>query len=381
MTKRLSIIIVFLITFSATVFAQMPSPSPSLKGYGLSIFKVESGLYPFVQAYIRTFDENLNPLVNLNELNIGLMVKGRVYDVSKRQYVIQSIRNRQEAVRSILVMDTSGTMSGAPFESALSAAARFIDAKRPQDQVAIIALSDNKDGYELVSNFERDPSALGRRLADVVATNKVTRLYDAVAAAMLLSGGVGAGGETTNDASYIASTSIILFSDGKDEGSAITRSDLMTRITSLEIPIPIYSLSYTNTSIEFLKNMQALSKNTFGKFYDIGEAYETMTQTVESIQDIIQNDYVLTFRSYLPVDGEEHKLKIGVEYPARSGKMRYTNSAFESISPPNFKGILEAQERLDQAIPALPDSNPYMKNPYADAIAAEVSKDVENISQ
>ena len=379
MIKKISLIVIFLMTYSTAVSAQ--TPTPSLRGYGLSIFKVESGLYPFVQAYIRTFDQNLNPLVNLNELNIGLMVKGRVYDVSKRQYVIQSIRNRQEAVRSILVMDTSGTMKGTPFESALSAAARFIDAKRPQDQVAIIALSDNKDGYELISNFERDPSALGRRLADVVANNKVTRLYDAVAAAMLLSGGVGAGGETTNDASYIASTSIVLFSDGKDEGSAITRSDLMTRITSLEIPIPIYSLSYTNSDIEQLKNMQALSKNTFGKYYDIGEAYETMTQTVESIQDILQNDYVLTFRAYLPVDGEEHKLKIGIEYPARSGKMRYTNSVFESISPPNLKGILEAQERIDQAIPALPDSNPYMKNPYADSIAEKASVEAGQISQ
>ncbi len=371
MIKKVITSLLFFVLFPTTTFAQLPSPSPNLEGYGLSIFKVESGLYPFVQAYIRTFDENLNPLVNLNELNIGLMVKGKVYDVAKRQYFIESIRHRKEAVRSILVLDTSGTMEGEPFEAALAAALRFIDAKRPQDQVAIIALSDNKEGYELVSNFERDATTLGRRLADVKATNKVTRLYDAIAAAMLLSGGVGAGGETTNDASYIASTSIVIFSDGKDEGSAITRDDLMTRITSLEIPIPIYSLAYTKTEPEYLKNLQALSKNTFGKYYDIGEAYDTMTQTVESIQNILQNDYVLTFRAYLPVDGEDHKLKIGIEYPARSGKIRYTTSQFEAISPPIFKGIVEAQERINQNLKLLPGSDtPYMKNPFADSIGA-----------
>ena len=64
MIKKVITRILLITFFPVIAFAQMPSPSPSLKGYGLSIFKVESGLYPFVQAYIRTFDEDLNPLVN-----------------------------------------------------------------------------------------------------------------------------------------------------------------------------------------------------------------------------------------------------------------------------------------------------------------------------
>ena len=59
------------------------------QGYGLKIFRVESGLYPFVHVYMRTFDQEMNPLVNLNVLNIGVMVEGRAYDPRKKQYVIQ----------------------------------------------------------------------------------------------------------------------------------------------------------------------------------------------------------------------------------------------------------------------------------------------------
>jgi hypothetical protein len=41
---------------------------------------------------MRTFDQEMNPLVNLNVLNIGVMVEGRAYDPRKKQYLIQPLR-------------------------------------------------------------------------------------------------------------------------------------------------------------------------------------------------------------------------------------------------------------------------------------------------
>lgn len=81
-------------------------------GYGLKIYKVNSGLYPYVQVYFRTFDKDQQPLVNLNTMNVGLMVKGKAYDPMKRQYQVNSIRHRQEATRSVLVLDASKSMAG-----------------------------------------------------------------------------------------------------------------------------------------------------------------------------------------------------------------------------------------------------------------------------
>lgn len=354
---------------SKTVNAATVS-SNTLMGYGIKIFRVESGLYPFVQVYLRSFNQDMDPLINLNERNLGLMISGKVYDPSRGQYVVHSVRNREEMIRSIIVIDTSVTMKGAPFEAALQAAARFINNKRQQDQVAIIGLSDNKDGYELVSNFERDAGVLGRRLADLQAVGKKTRLYDGIGYAMQLGAGVGAGGTSTTDADYAASTSIVVFSDGKDEGSAISRNDLMTRITNISVPIPIYSLAYTKIDPEYLKNLQALSKNSFGKYYHIVESYDKMTRSVEDIQYILQSDYVITYRAYLPVDGNEHRLKVGIEYPSGSGKIRYETSTFETLEPPTFQKILQAQQQLDQVLPMLPDANPYLSNPFTSKLPA-----------
>ena len=360
MLSVLTLLTVVLVALPAG--AQLP-PSTSLEGFGLKIFRVESALYPFVQVYFRTFDQNMMPLVNLNELNIGIMVKGRSYDMAKRQYMVQSIRNREEATRTVLVIDCSKTMAGPPFTEALKAMARYIDSKRKQDQVAIIAVNDATPGYDVVSNFERDGAALGRRLGDVKCDGNTTRLFDAIAAAMQMCGMVSQGGTQTSDAEYIVSSSIVVFSDGKDEGSSLSREELNSRITALKIPIPIYSLAYSKVEPTYLKNLEALSKNSFGIYYPLGESLERMQRCVEEIQNILQNDYVVTFRAYLPVDGESHNMKVGLEYPSRSGKMTYQGAEFEAIEPPPVKQILDAQAKVAQILQPLPDGNPYMQNP------------------
>lgn len=336
------------------------------QGYGVKIFRVESALYPFVHVYMRTFDQEMNPLVNLNVLNIGVMVEGRAYDPRKKQYLIQPIRNREEATRTVLALDVNKGMKGANFEAMVRAAARFIDAKRPQDQVALLALDNSSEGYTVLSSFDRDPGILGRRLADLQPRGDKTRLYDGVAAAMQMAASA-VGGDSSSEVEYIVSTSILVLGSGRDDDSAVTRSDLMTRISSLKIPTPIYSLCFTGPGPEGpdQRNLQALSKNSFGKYYAIGGAYDTLTRTVEDIQNTMQSDYVLTFRAYIPVDGGKHNVKVGVEYPTGSGVMYYDASAFEAIEPPTFPRIIEAQQQLDKVIPGLKDEELYLRNPYA----------------
>jgi hypothetical protein len=84
-----------------------------------------------------------------------------------------------------------------------------------------------------------------------------------------------------------------------------------------------------------------------------------MQRVVEEIQNILQSDYVVTFRSYVPVDGEQHSIKVGVEYPSGSGKFSYDSGTFEAIEPPPVPAVKDALEMLNQKIPALPDANPY----------------------
>ncbi|MBM9536613.1 VWA domain-containing protein [Desulfobulbus alkaliphilus] len=365
LTRRARLLLFSVLALGLTLLIAPASTTASTLqgGYGLKIFRVESGLYPFVHVYMRTFDQDMNPLVNLNVLNIGVMVQGRAYDPRKKQYFIQPIRNREEAIRSILVLDTDKKLQGVEFENLVRAAARFIDAKRPQDQIAIVALDSSSEGYTILSNFEREPAALGRRLADLQPRADKIRLYDGVAGAMQLAGGVG-GGSASSTIDYPVSTSIVILATGKDDDSAINRSDLMTRIANLPLPIPIYSLGFTAGNSTGQRNLQALSTNSFGKHYPISATHDTITRSIENIQNIMQSDYVLTFRAYIPVDGGRHNVKIGVEYPTDSGIMYYDSSTFEALEPPTFPQILEAQQKLDAIMPALNNEELYLKNPF-----------------
>lgn len=358
--------------------AQAQPATTNLQGFGLKIFKVESGLYPFVQVYFRSFDQEMRPLVNLNELNIGVMVKGHSYDPAKRQYRLMSVRNREEATRTVIVMDCSkslkdDTLLASPFDQAVLGIGRFITDKRPQDQIAILAVRDTEKGYEIVSNFERDSNALSHRVADMKCDGEKTRLYDTIGAALQMCALASEGGATSADADYIVSNSIIVFSDGKDEGSALSRDDLNGRITKLTIPVPIYSIAYSKSkNLEYFKNLEALSKNSFGVYYPMDKGIERLQKTFMDVQDITQNDYVLTIRSYIPVDGENHNLKIGIEYPSRSGKMIYQSTTFEAVEPPPVKRINELREMMDKTIPAAQGGFPYFdKDPTAPRPADE----------
>lgn len=361
---RPSMILLVATLFGVAVQAQAPGT------YGVKVYRVDSSLYPYVQVFFRTFNEAKQPLVNLNELNIGLMVKGRAYDPMKRQYRVESVRQKQVGTRSVLVLDASKSMIGPPFESALRAAARYVDTKRPQDEVAVLAIRDTKEGYSSVSAFERDPAAIARRLADVQVDGLQTRLYDSIAAAIQLCGASSQGSLTPSIDNYIVSCAVVVFSDGWDEGSALSREELNGRITNMGIPIPIYSLAYSKRSTEHFKNLEALSKNSFGNYYLVGETFDRMQQIVEEIQNIIQSDYVVTFRAYVPVDGEAHALKLGIEYPSGSGKFTYDAGSFEAIEPPPVGGVVEKLGALTQALPPAPNANPFFEAPSTAAAPA-----------
>lgn len=360
---------VLLLFFIALAITSLPCIGQSFGGadpntYGLKIYRVDSGLYPYVQVYFRTFNQLQEPLINLNAMNIGLMVKGKSYDPAKHQYQISTIRQRQEATRSILVIDASKSMAGDPFMSALKSAVRFIDSKRPQDEVALLAIRDTKEGYELISEFERDPGALGHRLVDVVPDGKKSRIYDTIGAGMQMCGMSAQGSVTPGTENYIASCAVVVFSDGYDEGSALSREELNARITALSIPIPVYSLAYSKINQEHFKNLEAISKNSFGVYYLIGEALEQMQKSVEQIQNILQSDYVLTFRSAVEVDGEDHAIKVGVEYPSGSGKFIYENARMEAIEPPPIPAVIKKLQELESYIPALSTgTTPYFDKP------------------
>ncbi len=343
-----------ILLLSPRAFAQAPIGSGT---YSIKVYHVNYGFYPIVQAYMRTWDDAREPLQNLNIANIGLQVKGRNYDphmsVQGHQYSIETIERRAEGFRTVIVLDASGSMRGEPFTDALNALNRFVEAKRPVDQVAVIAIRDLPEGYEVVSPFETNPTLLYQRIRDIPCDGQQTRLYDSVAAAIEMCGTAFRGDMTSLE--YAVLSTIVVLSDGKDEGSAVVREELVNRIGMMDTPIPLHCIAFTRVEREHLKNMEALSRASFGRYWDV-ESTKHLSRVMQDIHRINRSDYVVTFRSYVPVDGGSHPLRIGVEYPSGSGNLLYSSAAFEAIdSPAVFNPtVRERYEQLLAAYPAQP---------------------------
>ena len=65
----------------------------------------------------------------------------------------------------------------------------------------------------------------------------------------------------------------------------------------------------------------------------------------------------MTFRSYVPVDGESHTFRVGIEYPSGSGSFLFSPGSFDAIDSPavfnpalkeHYMGILEQYPALPQ---------------------------------
>ena len=328
-------------------------------GWGMKIFDVDSSAYPFVSVFVRTFDGNKNPLRNVNNQNVGIIVKGKTYSPFKQQYLVQTVKQTQLPVRTVMLIDASITMAGAPFESTLRAAATYIAEKEPNDQVAIIEMDDSKIGYSVVSDFSSDGSLPGSRLGGLQPTATETRIFDSVGASLQMCRSAGSEKTSSTQASRFASCSLILFSDGHDTVSALTRPELTSAMSNMGIPIPIHSLGYTKDFPIHLKNLQALSEISFGKYFDASESLGSMNSVLQNLQAIGKNDLIITFRSYLDVDGEDHSLKVGMEYPARSGSVNYGNARFEAMDSIPIPQVDQVKAEFEKVLKPLADGNPY----------------------
>jgi hypothetical protein len=95
-----------------------------------------------------------------------------------------------------------------------------------------------------------------------------------------------------------------------------------------------------------------------------------MQRIVEEIQNILQSDYVVLFRSYVTPDGNQHNFKLGLEYPSGSGKYVFDDGTFEAIEPPPVPEIKKRVDAFAQKIPLRSDGPSFDTKAASDASGA-----------
>ncbi len=135
---------------------------------------------------------------------------------------VRSLGESTVPVRTALVIDSSGSMQGAPIDAAKAAAQAFVDQKRPEDQIAIITFADT---VVVSSGFTSNENELTDRITAINADGE-TAFNDGVVKAVELF-------EQSDSGNYLKNA--IVLTDGDDTVSVATIEEALTSVSGSDI--------------------------------------------------------------------------------------------------------------------------------------------------
>ncbi|MDP6935443.1 MAG: vWA domain-containing protein, partial [Myxococcota bacterium] len=117
----------------------------------------------------------------------------------------------------VLALDVSGTMTGAPIQAARDAALEVLSRVGPADQVSLVTFGDSVQATPL----SESRAGLQKRIRDLQANQRTTHLNDGIARSL----------DIADKAKGIRT--VVVLSDGKDEGSSVDLPTLLDRSEQL----------------------------------------------------------------------------------------------------------------------------------------------------
>jgi Mg-chelatase subunit ChlD len=150
----------------------------------------------------------------------------------------------------VIVLDTSGSVKGPPLEGIKKSALEFVTLLGKLDRCGVITFNDEAS---LVVPLTSDKNRLKREIASLLTKGRNTVLFDALNKASLLLR------EEKDNRRFV-----VLFSDGKDEGSRSTLQEVVDRARKEQISF--FCFGYSRVERRYLKTLENISQRTGGIF-------------------------------------------------------------------------------------------------------------------
>ena len=234
-----------------------------------------------VTAYVSVTDSTGNPVKDLKPEDFSLA------EDSQQVTLLSAELATDAPISLVLLLDTSGSMTGPGITAAKTAASNFIAGLNPEDRVAV-ATFDNT--VTTIIDFTTDHNAARNELSLLDATRGAgTCLYDAAYQAVQMTATVPSGRRA-----------VVLFTDGVDETpsggtcSIHTADDVINLATESGTRAPLYTLGMGSKVDQ--KNLQRLAQDTGGRFF-----YSPDSNQLDAIffrlSDTLRSQYALKYSS------------------------------------------------------------------------------------
>jgi VWFA-related protein len=285
-TQMRLIAVALLASLSLAPLAPADAQESDLKA---TVVSVRDATYPDAQAILNIEDASGEPTSSLGPENFTVEVDGHAARVAAAE-----LATSEDAPLDVMaIIDTSGSMEGAPLANAKAAAKAFIQELSPQDRVALISFGDE---VTPVLDFTADREAALMAIESLVARGN-TALYQATAV-----------GSVKIAQSTASRRAVILLSDGADFGgrSAATREEALGAAASVGVPF----FTIAQGSDLDRAYLQQIADSTKGRYLEAPNP-EDLQALYATIGRLLRSQYLVTFDAS-SVSAEQASIRITV---------------------------------------------------------------------
>jgi tight adherence protein B len=225
---------------------------------------------------------------------------------------VEPIGSSAVPVGVVLVIDTSGSMAGAPMAAAQQAAQDFINQARPEDRIAIVGFAD---GVQVLAGFTNNKDSLNATIAGLVAEGE-TAFNDAVIQGVALFDQPGANTLLPN---------MIVLTDGDDTASTATTDDAVSVVANSGVRTFGVALESPDFNPE---PVQQVAEAGGGLFLSTPDP-EQLSALYGDIESEISNTLVARFQSPVFTPGD---VDFEVSYQGLTSSQTFAVSGFATTT-------------------------------------------------
>jgi VWFA-related protein len=248
-------------------------PAGAQEDFSIKILDISSNTRGIVRLIVSATDKSGIPIKELRRSNFQLHVEGQPV----KEFSIEAVSGAKNPLSVFLAVDVSGSMKGAPMDTAKKAAMAFLDRLEADDYAALLSFGS---GTRLMHEFTSNKASVKQSLEALSADNQDTWLNEATYESL----------QKASDAPT-SRVAIVLLTDGKDEGSSRAKEDVLGRIKGARIPI--FALGFgENAQRDYLEEIAVASGGSF--FY--APSVEELGQMYAQVYEQLKNQYQIQFR-------------------------------------------------------------------------------------
>jgi VWFA-related protein len=249
-------------------------------------------LYPIIQLEVSISDRNGESPADINEEHIRLYEDGfRIIN----QLKVERMKKTGDILYLVFSIDSSRSISKNFLSRIKTSASHIVNSTGSRDRLAVYRFNDE---VKLIRSFSTDKKRVIESIKGIRRHGSRTLLYNSLFDSL-----------EVLDRIEGKRKAVIVFTDGKDEGSSVTEDDIIKMSKSSGLPIYFICLKTSKN----IKKLARISKLTGGRLVYSSDK-DKIAGIYKTVLSFIKKRYLIKYRSALKRDGKDHSVEVKLKY-------------------------------------------------------------------